>query len=1527
MSYLDLQRSVPSHVAQPARQAAMAREGWETGACLLYAAHRLMRLLVLARRGGDATGLPAGLLALMGAAGEGGSGDGIPAIVAGRLSEPQVAAARAALADATREFLDLDTLATRQDRDSRALADAIRSGLAGIVPVLHDLEVRSSGPGAPGMVFAWWGPDGALASPAAESGEGTALVLLSGEGSLRLGPATAHDRRPRPLLPFPPRGEEAAFEADDGRVFGPDGLPASVLGALTPGRALGRLLAWELPADGDAPALAARLADVGLADAAASVLLAARLHGAADRSLETLEAAQEFVAAHGVAEAVTDLNAALIRDLAAEEARRRGADDMKGVAEVLLARQKAEKGHEKILTLTRLANLFTERLSDRTSAAYCLLTALQEDPSDEHVLGSLLEAIEAAGIQAEKAPKLLDLARATQGHERHRLLVAAARLAKAAGDLPTALDTYLMAAEGSPRDAGLLDEAIGVSDGAGDVDKGTRLRMLRRDATADIADRVARTLELAARHRDLEGRWDLAEAELQRVLDLDPQNSEAFEVLVARRQAEGDTDGLLDLCNRLAPQILNPLARAAVLRRQGHLLIEKGEDEAAARALGEAMALDPASVQDLDTLAHLCERLGWWRRLLAVLRRKLVAEPERAVELLMKMANVALDRLDDAESALGFLSEASAHAPHDPEPIRRQEELHERLGLWAEVARDLERIAAEDPTTRLEMLVRLADIQVGRLALRDRGRATMARALQAATGDRVVGIAMRLAELCHEDRDRDGERTALEAAAAATEQDEQRANLYATLGRRALEAPADPEAARDYLEKAVAANPVHPEAVELLARVLLDAGHPEKVVPVVEPLARRAATAGDKGLERRLRRLAARAAAGFGDLDGAIAQSRRVLELDPEDARTKAELGRLLARAGRDAEALPLLDAVLSGAGAVIGDERAELELLAARCSSRVGDHAGAVRRFDEFRRTEGTDPALLREMVEAATKAGDARRQAQWLEPLAAIEPEGLPRFTTMVRLGDLHHDALKDPATALKWYRQAAAEGVSTKAALHKALDAAVAAADFVEAKGLLVELLAQEQDGIKQAQFHYASALLARDNLGDPDLTRQHLWKAVELNPELAEATEALENVLVGGDDQEGLARLHGLLARHFRLTGQEDRLLSELRRLATCYDERLHNLPLAIETLRQVMVASPRDAETARRLADALTRTPGREAEALEAQRRVLALDPTHLASYKAVRDLCILLGDEDGAWCASAALIVLGHETEADRTAFEARRQPALKLRRDAMPPEGFGKWILDEAVDPDLARVLSILYAPMAALLPFKSPKDLGLTEADRVDPAEKGLFQGMALASSKVLGVALPRIYRAKGRTGLAKVAFHPPALVVGDDAFTAWRGKELRFALGRAVTAFAPGFELAGVLDAPTLRLFLLAALRIAFPDAPLPADAEAAADMAPDLQARLSPEALASLKEVLSGFRRQKRGFDPQSFLEGVDRTAARAGLFMANDLEVAARCLRDDAVFLSDLEFGDRLVDLAAWSVSSRYAEMRKAMLQG
>lgn len=1430
MAILEAQFLAPTHVAWPMRLAQEARESWEAGACLLLAAHRWLRLRIWMHSGFEDPRVASGrfhdLLAALADAGE----------------------ADARLVDAAGRFLDPATICGRTAEETAARVAEIEAAFAVVMPSAETVRVVTTGPGFPGRVLAWRGPGGHATGPGdLEASTAATWLARDAESPHAAGPA-AMGAVPYPLLPCPAPGGHRWFECPHGALYDEAGKRATPLGPLTAGRTLGRLISWGLTRERDGADLAERLAEAGMAEAAAELWLAAATGRLPRFDAQAVAAARAFFARHRVADRDGGLDDWLLREMDASETRLREAGDMRGLAETLVARQQLETADARARTIHRAANLFREHLDDPESALWCLLSFLEEHPGDE---ATLHDAFDLAGDDPEMRIRLLALRRDTARDPGVRAEAAAERAALLAG-------------------AGQADEAL---------------------------------------------------AEWRRALEADPNRTDAFDAVCGALLASGDVDAARALAEDLAGRLVSPGPRAHVLRRLATLPCDDAESAVRTEsALAEALALEPGNPELVESLAACHAERGAWQTHLALLGRLAATTPERAMETWIRMADVAVDRMDDPLAALAFLAAAAAHAPDDPEPRRRIEALHERLGLWAEVARDLERRVQAGGNGRLAALLRLADVFEHRLSLRERTKETLWMALQEAPPEMSGELALRLAELHRADGERGRELDALAAAVRAGTDDEQTVELLVSMGRRALEAPADPSAARIHLEQALELNPVHPEAVDLACGLWLDAGQPERVVAALAPLAQAAGEDGDAPREARLRRLSGEAAAGCDDLDAALAQFSRVVALAPDDLDSRTHLGRLLARRGRHDEAMNVLAECLDR-GSALPDRDAVLRT-AADSALQAGAPTRALAWLEAVHEGAEPDLSLLRRRVEAAVAANDPVRETAHREALAPREAAGPDRYACLVRLGDLYRESLEDPATAMRWYQAAAAEGVSVKAALHKALDAAVAANERHEALAILQSMIASEPDGHAEARLHHAAALLARE-VGDAERAREHLMKAIDLDPDLTEAVTALDEALA--EEPVERAALLDRLTRHYRLSGQGDRLVQTQRRLGDLYMA-LHNPARAVEVLRQVREADPDDFETRVAVADTLTRIPGREAEALEAHRGVVAADPTRIESYRAIRELCRVAGDEDGAWCAAGVLAVLGQATDEERAAFEHRRQPTLRLRRDMLPTDGFVRWIRDEGETDGVARVMALLYEPLTALLPWKQPDELGLSEANRVDLEARTPFSAMAQAASRVFGVRMPRVYQASGRSGFAKAAMNPPALVVGDDVMNAWRGKELRFALGRAVVAFAPGHELAGLSDAAGIRMFFLAALRIAFPDLPPPTEVEGLDEMAANVARRLSPDATTALRDVLGRFRQSRRAIDIQAYLEGIDRSASRAGMFLANDIGIAAAVLQDDALSLSDLEYGDRLVDLCAWSVSSRHAELRRTMLK-
>lgn len=1495
-------RLFPSHVALPYATAIRVADPTQATACMLFAAHRFLRLLCILNQ----RTLP-GLRF-----------DTLVGEVHNILNQEyrylkDIVEAAALFLE---PFLSGNPQATHSFEQE--VEEALRAALSELGPAGALATVPKK---YQGVLDLWMGPSWAGSVRYQLQIEASGTFWLPGEPKepIFLGPST-NEEPAQPLLPV--LGTEI-FENPQGVFYDARGEMAGPGLGFTPELALGRLIAWHLPPGVEPLTLSRSLAHGGLRQVAAECLLA-NLDVRGEDFVEKAKAARAFMLEHALEAYATSLDRFVANLLEREEAVRRQAQDWEGVTKALLARVDFESGRDKVLVLQRLANLFAERFENLENAYVCLESALEQDPSDEGLLADLLELAKEAKKELEAGRKALELARLSSGATRTRLAKAAAELlASAGGGDREVKDALCIALEGEPEE-NLVNQAYELAVRLKDHAWLEALLRLRK-RSQDISKRVEATLELAVLLHEGFGRTEEALGEYSEALALEPGNPQIIEHLLSLYIALERFAEARVLCEDLEARVFEPSARAFILHKHAEILRTyfPGEPEAEARVLEELIALRPKDKEVLERMAYLCQVLEDFQRFMLVKRALVRLDPERAALHLLDMGHAALEGLNDPVLAVSFYREAAGLDPQNPEPAERIKGLFETLGMWKELASELEEQAQRvEGTNRVELLLRLAKLCLEKLGQRERAKRALTAALEAGSKEKALEIARLLFRLHGEDGEIEAQEGALLAAARLLGEDEAAAELYAELGQLALFGPAhDVVAARAHFERAVAINPLHVQAVERLAGLLMQAGDYAPVVALVEPPLKKA---GDQEVERRLRILAAEAAEKAGDLVTAAENYQRLVDLG-FNGKVRLSLGRVLAKQGLDGPALQALEGVLESQEHWYNADLTEALELAAACAERIGDARKALEYLERAcaRRGEISNEEYRR-LVRAAEKAGDTRRLAYYLEKLVHVEPEGPDRFANKTRLGDMYREVWKDSKTAFAWYLEAAEEGTSPKVALVKALEAAVESAMHQEAAKVLERLIELEQDGYKRARYHYALASHLRDHLRDLDKAKAHLWSALELDADFEEAVKALEGLLE--DDFEGWASLLRLIARQHRLARREEKLQETLLRLADLYLSKLNNSTLAAEVLAEACESAPKDVELAVRYADLLTRMPGKEEEALRQHRRVVALEPTRVESYRAIRDLCLLKKDTDGAWCAASALVVLGVASEAENAAFEQGRQPKLMLRRDTLPQEAFERLIVDEATDMMIAQVFALLRTPLLRLLPLKSLVDYGLSEKDRIRMDINAPLQNMAKAVAKVFGIPMPPLYRASGKRGVAKLAVNPPALAIGDDAALEWKGRELRFALSRALITFAPGFELTAITDAASLRLCFLAAVRVAFPDFPVPEDARGVEEMAREIRTMLSEEARGTLLELLTAFRRARRAIDISAFLEGVDRTASRAGLFMSNDLKIAAILLQEDNLYISDLEFGDRVTDLCAYAVSEAYSELRRFMLK-
>ena len=482
----------------------------------------------------------------------------------------------------------------------------------------------------------------------------------------------------------------------------------------------------------------------------------------------------------------------------------------------------------------------------KTDEALALLaSAVEEDPARREAADLLADAL-------EKRERFADLARllarrhaaehpgGTEGAGRPEAVASALRLARALdrADLPNALPVYESIVDQLP--AASLQEVVDRLAALGSERLADGLeRVLALEGAAGAGSKAGavagKTVDLAQRLLDLRDRAGDA-AGARRALELgfaaDPANKAFFRRLVAAYRDAGDrgaTLRLLDPAVAARPDDVDLLLLRSQARE--HL----GDDD------GALFDLETAAVADhrqIDTLVALHERI--------LERQTARAEggplPATADVFAIRVIDVLLDgkRLDDARRELDRLL---ARSPDHADALERIAALQLADGQWAAAVETYRKLlpAAEADGGDRERLVRVA------LAMADAcERAGDAGAARDALERALAGapesheIMQRLERVCEVTGDVGRLANLLVSHAARLDDREERGRLLVRAANLLLDGAADPPGALRVAELALAADPENLEAVLAWAGAQRRGGHPHEAVAAIDRATTRA---------------------------------------------------------------------------------------------------------------------------------------------------------------------------------------------------------------------------------------------------------------------------------------------------------------------------------------------------------------------------------------------------------------------------------------------------------------------------------------------------------------------------------------------------------------------------------------------------------------------------------------------------------------------------------------------------------------
>ena len=505
------------------------------------------------------------------------------------------------------------------------------------------------------------------------------------------------------------------------------------------------------------------------------------------------------------------------------------------------------------------------------------------------------------------------------------------------------------------------------------------------------------------------------------VLEQEPGDREALVSLRVLYRDSGSMEALVDVLERL---VLSDAFEGEELRNLWIELAElrsdvMGHPGEAIEAWERVVELDPGHEQALESLERLYTDEGRWADTVSVLERKtarldIAGREDEGTELLMRVANIQVDQLQDPESAAGTLAAVLERDPANLDASSQLERLYEDAGHWDKLA-DLLLVRIEqltDPNDRAMDLHRLAKVFEERLSDSQSAFLVHQRALSELPEDlHTLSELERLAkatEMWPELVDMWNE--AIPKMDEAMQVDyrmrvgvivrDELDHLEDAVGHfcKVLEMDPEHEGALTALSELYAILESWPELIETLKALA-------EVTPDYQERTRIAVRVGEV-YEHQLH-----------DTDSAVEAYQRVLDLDEMEDRALSALERLYEGRAQWKELIEVLEL----RGRVHPEEETSYKLRAGEIwERRLGQPEKAIEAYEDVLTYEPGNQDALSHLETLYGERNDFEGLVEVYERLLASSEKDEDRITLCRNLGMVKEEIFKDPLAASEYYHQ---------------------------------------------------------------------------------------------------------------------------------------------------------------------------------------------------------------------------------------------------------------------------------------------------------------------------------------------------------------------------------------------------------------------------------------------------------------------------------------------------------------------------
>ncbi len=1139
--------------------------------------------------------------------------------------------------------------------------------------------------------------------------------------------------------------------------------------------------------------------------------------------------------------------------------------------------------------LREIARVFDERLQDPFEAAQALLRGLELEPDTEtlqiltqlyrrqkqwvDVANTLLRARDLAGSPEERAAIQVDVSTV---YEREM------------GDDEGAVEGYRQALEFDPGNREALDalERLYTK-----LDRPADLLAVyerQLELSQDYRERVKVLFKSASIWEDKYQNLGHADACIEGVLSIDPQNLQAIKALERLRRSQGRWEELIGVLER-------HVALCPSLEEQAEIWVEMGDVfhqqlkqvDRAVNTYHHALELNPKSRPAMHALGTLYERSGNWPFALDMLAREaqVAGNTAEAVELYHRMGKINEDMLLDPGSAKSCYLQALRIDPAYLPCIRALKGIHEIEKDWGSYEKALVQEAeeTEDPEAKSRALLEVAKYYAEKKEDRDGALHWYEEAIRLAPDSE--DVARPLADIyIAKENWQGGERMLDTVVARMTER---------------------------------AANDADGSVAKELCRQYYRLGY-----------------VGEK----------------LGSKQKALASYERAYQLDATYLPALEGLGNLLVQAKRYDEALKVYQTILIHHRDDLTDlEVVEIYWQLGDVHNSLKQYDRAQNHFEKALSIDPGHEPSLRALIGLADAAGKWDKAAEYRQSLVRVL-DGDAKLGMCIELGMLAREKLKDAHMAIDAYVGAHKispdhlDVMDALYVLYRETRQGPKAAEILEK--MLKQGSLQKQPA-KAKRVFFALGEIARDELKEVDRAVAAFNQALDLDHRFIEAFSAIEALLGKAKQWKLLEENYARMIQRLPKTEETHAARMTLwKALGDLYLRVLKNTDGALMAYQVVSAGAPEDAQIQEVYGELASQKPGNEEKAVAAYRRALPNTTNPGKVVSALAELAAKRKDYDSAYLAAQVAAGLIGESGPGEREILTKLTPYAKKKEVAQRALTDRLWqthLFHPKVRGPIGELMAILYEQAGALY------GVPLTHY-QINPKRHRIEVGSAQEYqihhyryvARLLGMETVELFspfliatreRMAKRSnepapepmlGVEICHTQPVCLKVGGKFFSEAGQKEVYYLLGRTMALLRPELALSQRVSAERLEAVFQAAISLSVPNFRFTADPTARMNERRALERTLPEPARAALARVTHEYLRTATPNDLRGYLEGAELTAVRTGLFVAGEVEPVKKMVMGETGATFRVPARSKIRDLMVFALSEDMHALRAAV---